>query len=72
MTLSDYPLVPDDLRQIADAIEEVEETTLAANSILGRIELFRPDGDDRIGWVTRFVENDPDMGWGVVFDEANE
>lgn len=51
---------------IAEALDEVEATELAANPILGRIELFRPDGDDQIGWVQRFEAGDPDMGWGFV------
>lgn len=62
------PLTSGDLRMIAEAIDEVEQTTLAASSILGRIEIMRPDTDDRIGWVDRFDSLDPDMGWGAVFE----
>ena len=60
------PLTSGDLRDIAEALDEVEATTLAASKILGRIEVYRPDGEDRIGWVTRFENSDPDMGWGFV------
>lgn len=64
--MSDYqlPLTADDLRRIADATEAVDRTEgLAAHDVLGRFEVYRPDGDDRIGWVQRF---DGDMGWGFV------
>ena len=60
------PMTSGDLRDIAEALDEVEATTLAASKILGRIEVYRPDGEDRIGWVTRFENSDPDMGWGFV------
>jgi hypothetical protein len=64
--MSDLPLTGGDLRVIADAVDEVEATNLAASQVLGRIEVYRPDGDDRVGWVTRFDESQPDMGWGFV------
>lgn len=62
------PLTGGDLRTIAEALDEVEATTLAANSVLGRIEVYRPDGDEPelIGWVDRFDTADPDLGWGFV------
>lgn len=60
------PLTGADLRVIADAVEAVEDTALAGVKVLGRIEVYRPDGDDQVGWVTRFDEADPDMGWGFV------
>lgn len=62
----EIPLTSGDLRAIAEAIDEVEATTLAANKLLGRIELFRPDDSEQVGWVTRFDESDPDLGWGYV------
>lgn len=62
----DLPLTGDDLRRIGDAVDEVDATLLAANPILGRIEVLRPDGDDHLGWVVRFDDSDPDMGWGFV------
>lgn len=62
------PLTADDLRDIAEALDEVELTTIAANKLLGRIELHRPDCEDRVGWVVRFDDNEPDLGWGVVFE----
>lgn len=62
----DLPLTGGDLRVLADALDEVEATTLAANKVLGRIEVLRPDGEDQIGWVQRFDDGDPDMGWGFV------
>jgi hypothetical protein len=68
---NDLPLTGGDLRVIADALDEVEATTLAANRTLGRIEVYRPVGEDVIGWVQRFIDNDPDMGWGFV-PEASE
>ena len=58
------PLTSGDLRDVAEAIDEVEATTLAGSKILGRIEVYRPEGEDVIGWVTRFDSADPDMGWG--------
>lgn len=64
--LSDMPLTPGDLRAVAGAIDEIENTPLGANQIVGRIECIRPDGDDQIGWITRFTPGDPDMGWGFV------
>jgi hypothetical protein len=66
--VSDLPLTSGDLREIANAVDAVERTPLAAEKLLGRIEVFRPDCDDQIGWVTRFDEADPDMGWGIVFE----
>ncbi len=64
------PLTGGDLREIADALDEVEATTLAANKLIGRIEVYRPDAEDEgpIGWITRFdpVAGDPDLGWGFV------
>lgn len=65
------PLTGDDLRVIAEAVDEVEATTLAASKILGRIEVHRPDseGFDQIGWVVRFDESEPDLGWGFVTAE---
>jgi len=66
MTFYDMPLTGGDLREIADAVDEVEATLLAANKILGRIEVYRPDGEELIGWVQRFDQGDPDMGWGFT------
>jgi len=63
---SDMPLSSGDLRVIADAVSEVENSTLAGNGLLGRIEVFRPDGGDVVGWVARFDDRDPDMGWGFI------
>jgi len=67
MTSPDMPLTGSDLRDIAEAVDEVEATTLAANQLIGRIEIHRPDGD-HIGWVTRFDNSDPGMGWGFVIE----
>jgi hypothetical protein len=64
--MSEMPLTSADLRVIADALDEVEATPLAASKVLGRIEVYQPDGDERIGWVTRFDDANPDMGWGFV------
>lgn len=66
MITEPLPLTPGDLRDIADAVDEVEATTLAGSKVLGRIEVYRPDADEVIGWVTRFDTDDPDMGWGFV------
>lgn len=60
------PLTGGDLRVIADALDKVEATDLAEVEVLGRIEVYRPDGDDRVGWVTRFEDSAPEMGWGFV------
>lgn len=66
--LADMPLTGGDLRSIADAADQVEETVLAHNSVIGRIEVIRPDSDDQecIGHFVRFDESDPDMGWGFT------
>lgn len=64
--MGELPLTPGDLRDIADAVSEVEATPLAANQLLGRIEVYRPDSDEQVGWVQRFDDNDPDMGWGFM------
>lgn len=65
MAMQDVPLTAEDLRRIADATEAVDNTKdLAVHDVLGRFEVFRPDGDDRIGWVQRF--DGADMGWGFV------
>lgn len=58
------PLSGSDLRALADAVDEVEATELAANPVIGRIEVLRPDGDDRVGWIQRFEDGHPEMGWG--------
>lgn len=63
------PLTGGDLRAIAEAVDEVETTELAASKVLGRIEVFAPDGEERVGWITRFDPADPDMGWGFVPEE---
>lgn len=64
------PLTAGDLRVIADALDAVERTELAAEKVLGRIEVHRPDGDgERIGWVARFDDNDPNLGWGYTPQE---
>ena len=62
--MADMPLTGSDLRVIADAVDAVEATTLAGDQVLGRIEVMRPDGNDQIGWVRRFDNADPQMGWG--------
>ena len=66
--MADHPLTASDLREIADAVDAVERTELAGNKLLGRIEVFPPGGDAPVGWVQRFDDNDPDMGWGAVFN----
>lgn len=64
------PLTADDLRKIADATEAVDNTsTLQSHEVLGRFEIYRPDGDDQIGWVQRF---EGDMGWGFVFRKEDQ
>jgi hypothetical protein len=73
MTLHDMPLTGGDLRDIADAADEVDATTLAALKVLGRIEVMRPDDEqgERVGWLTRFDLSDPDMGWGFVPEDPS-
>ena len=66
MTAVTVPLTSDDLRAIADAVDEVEATTLAANKLIGRVEVYAPDAGEPAGWITRFDEIDPDTGWGYV------
>jgi hypothetical protein len=63
--MDDLPLTPGDLRAVADALEPIEfDPTLVANPILGRIEVFRPDGDDQIGWFQRSgCMNSPADDW---------
>lgn len=63
------PLTSDDLRVVADALDAVERTGLAAEKVLGRIEVYRPDTEEceRIGWVARFDDDNPDMGWGFTY-----
>lgn len=60
------PLTGGDLRAIADALDAVEATDLASQGLLGRIEVFAPDGEEPVGWVTRFDETSPEMGWGYM------
>lgn len=67
--MNDVPFTASDLRDIAEAVDEVEATTLAGSKLLGRIEVYRPDGNEVIGWVQRFDAADPTMGWGFVFEE---
>lgn len=68
-TWNDFPLTGSDLRVVADALDEVEATTLDANPVLGRIEVMRPDAYElgRIGWIRRF-DDEPGSGWGFVAD----
>lgn len=63
------PLTGDDLRAIADAVDEVEATELAGNPLIGRVEVYRPDTDERVGWASRFDDGDPEMGWGFTMRE---
>lgn len=60
------PINAHDLRVIADALDEVEGTELAANKVLGRIEVYYPDTDVQAGWAARFDDEDPEAGWGFV------
>lgn len=65
----DLPLTGGDLRDIADAVDAVEATTLAAERAIGRIEVHLPGCEQQVGWLTRFAEDDPDMGWGFTPEE---
>lgn len=68
MTAPALPLTGSDLRAIADAVDDVEATDLAGSKLLGRIELYAPDADEPCGWVQRFDDSSPEMGWGAVFE----
>ena len=59
--MSDLPLTPSDLRAIAEALDPLEYSeVLTANPLIGRIEVFRPDGDEQIGW---FAQSDDWYGF---------
>lgn len=65
------PLTGSDLRRIADAVDHIDDsltTTGDAATVLGRVELLRPDGGDQVGWAVPFGE---DQGWGYVPTETN-
>lgn len=62
------PLTAGDLHQIADAVSAVEASRLGEQGIIGDIEVLRPDGDDRIGHIVRFDQDDPALGWGFLPD----
>lgn len=48
---SELPLTASDLQAIASALEPLElNPAIVANSVIGRIEVLRPDGDDVIGY----------------------
>lgn len=61
----DGPLTASDLRSAAEALDEIEATTLGANRAIGRIESVIDDS--LIGHYTRF-DDDPDgtLGWGFT------
>jgi hypothetical protein len=65
---AELPLTPGDLRDLADGLDEIEQTPLAASKTIRRIEMALPDDEDPIAWAVRFDELDPDMGWGLVFE----
>lgn len=69
--MSEMPLTGCDLRVIADAVDAVDATELASQGVLGRVEVYRPDGDEQIGWVARFDDAEPGMGWGFVPKEGD-
>jgi hypothetical protein len=57
--MSDYPLTAGDLRALADALDPIEfHEILARNPIVGRIEVYRPDGDDVVGYFERNALDD--------------
>lgn len=60
------PLTGGDLRDLAEAVDEVEATTLAGSKVIRRIEVALPEDEDRAGWIVRFDEGCPEMGWGFV------
>lgn len=62
------PLTGGDLRDLADGLDEVERTELAASKIVVAMLVALPDEDVPIGQFVRFDESDPDMGWGFVQD----
>jgi hypothetical protein len=59
------PMTAGDLRELAEALDEIEATPLAASKCIGRIEAYLPDGEAQVGWFVRFDDSDPDMGWGI-------
>lgn len=64
--MSNLPLTGGDLRELAEALDEVEATPLAASKVVRRMEVALPEDEDPIGWFVRFDEESPEMGWGFV------
>jgi hypothetical protein len=64
--MTTIPLTGGDLRTLADALDEVEDTPLAASQVILRIEVALPENEDPCGHFVRFDEGDPDLGWGFV------
>lgn len=63
--MTDLPLTPSDLRRVADALEPLElNPAIVRNPIVGRIEVYRPDGDDLIGYFqSAEMGPDPEDDW---------
>lgn len=62
------PLTAGDLRTIAEALDPIEDNELIVkNPVIGRIEVYRPDGDDLIGhFVTADMGEDDWYGFVPV------
>lgn len=60
------PLTPDDLRRVAAALDPIElNDAIVKNDLIGRIEVYRPDGDDLIGYFQSAEMGDDDW-YGFV------
>lgn len=66
----DLPLTGGDLRDLANAIDEIEATALATNKTIRSIQLCIEGDEVTTAWAVRFDESDPEMGWGVIFDDC--
>lgn len=61
------PLSPGDLHEVAKALETIEfNKVIVSNPLIGRIEVYRPDGDDVIGYFESAQFGAEDDWYGFV------
>ncbi len=64
------PLTGGDLRDLAETLDAIEATELAADRCIRSIIVALPACEDPVGEIVRFDETDPDMGWGIAFGDV--